>query len=477
MKAYSVRLAGINIKNFKNVVEGYLSFDNPRKNYKASILGLYGQNGSGKTALIDALELLKNVLCGRQVPDKFADYINLDSEQAELQFEFLMEDKDERQTVFYSFVMKRETENTTQNIEVAGAKEPVKKVRIFDEVIKCSIISNDVQTKMGRLLDSSGPETLTPKAKRLLMVGKRMDTDLVVCKKLAYAQGRSFLFSPELFNILQSRAESNELSASETAEFDFYWSLIYSLVFFGNCCLFVVNTSTSGMISLNAQPLMFRYKEENTRSLGTIMLPLDEPVLIPEHEKQMAEKVIRNMNTVLTAIVPGLTVTIRDLGSQVLDNGDTGIRIQMMSSRNGREIPLKYESEGIKKIVSILQLLIVVYNQSSITVAIDELDSGVFEYLLGELVRIISEKGKGQLIFTSHNLRPLETLDRGFVAFTTTNPKKRYVRMTNVKDSNNLRDYYYRDIMLSENHDNLYEQTKNSEIAFAFREAGGYSGS
>ena len=48
---------------------------------------------------------------------------------------------------------------------------------------------------------------------------------------------------------------------------------------------------------------------------------------------------------------------------------------------------------------------------------------GVFEYLLGEMLNIISEKGKGQLIFTSHNLRPLETIDKGFIAFTTTNPK------------------------------------------------------
>ena len=32
-------------------------------------------------------------------------------------------------------------------------------------------------------------------------------------------------------------------------------------------------------------------------------------------------------------------------------------------------------------------LLIVVYNKASITVAIDEIDSGVFEYLLGELLR------------------------------------------------------------------------------------------
>lgn len=58
--------------------------------------------------------------------------------------------------------------------------------------------------------------------------------------------------------------------------------------------------------------------------------------------------------------------------------------------------------------MSILQLLIVVYNHPSVTVAVDELDGGVFEYLLGELLNIISEKGKGQLIFTSHNLRPLD---------------------------------------------------------------------
>ena len=110
-----------------------------------------------------------------------------------------------------------------------------------------------------------------------------------------------------------------------------------------------------------------------------------------------------------------------------------------------------------------------IYNKESITVAIDELDSGIFEYLLGELLHIISEKGKGQLIFTSHNLRPLETLDRGFIAFTTTNPSNRYIRLSNVKTNNNLRDFYYRDIMLEEQNETVYEPTNNSEIALAFR--------
>ena len=127
--------------------------------------------------------------------------------------------------------------------------------------------------------------------------------------------------------------------------------------------------------------------------------------------------------------------------------------------------------------MSILQLLIVVYNHPSVTVAVDELDGGVFEYLLGELLNIISEKGKGQLIFTSHNLRPLETIDKGFIAFTTTNPKMRYIRMTNVKETNNLRDFYYRDIVLGEQNEQVYNPTNKYEIALAFREAGEVYGS
>ncbi|MGN1189696.1 MAG: ATP-binding protein, partial [Candidatus Ornithospirochaeta sp.] len=78
--------------------------------------------------------------------------------------------------------------------------------------------------------------------------------------------------------------------------------------------------------------------------------------------------------------------------------------------------------------------------------------------------------------FTSHNLRPLETLDKTFIAFTTTNPSNRYIRMSNVKETNNLRDFYYRDITLGGQKEELYSQTKNSEIALAFRKAGMING-
>ena len=61
------------------------------------------------------------------------------------------------------------------------------------------------------------------------------------------------------------------------------------------------------------------------------------------------------------------------------------------------------------------------FNNPSVCMVVDEFDSGIFEYLLGEILQIIRESGKGQLIFTSHNLRPLEMLDTNALIFTTTN--------------------------------------------------------
>jgi len=246
---------------------------------------------------------------------------------------------------------------------------------------------------------------------------------------------------------------------------------------FGNKELFIIDTQHEGLINMNALPLSFRYRDSTAEMIGNLVFPLEVPASIPNEAVEPVKNIIDNMNIVLRQLVPGLTIGVVDLGPVVSKEGNFGRLVQLMSLKNGREIPFRYESYGIKKIVSILQLLIIVYNNPSITVAIDEMDSGIFEYLLGELLNIISEKGKGQLIFTSHNLRPLETIDKGFIAFTTTNPKNRYIRFTNVKGNNNLRDFYYRDIVLGEQNEEVYNPTNNFEIALAFREAGEAFGS
>jgi len=92
--------------------------------------------------------------------------------------------------------------------------------------------------------------------------------------------------------------------------------------------------------------------------------------------------------------------------------------------------------------------------------------------LLGELLSIFQARGKGQLFFTSHNLYPLEKLDKRSVVFTTTNPNNRYVRMMEVKQTNNMRSCYLREVALGrEVGEALYQETNSIEIAHAMRKA------
>ena len=461
-----VRIESIEIRNFKNVGYGHLDFEDSKNNCRASVLGLYGQNGSGKTALIDALELLQLALSGRAVPNYFADYINIDSEYAILKYGFKVSNQQANCVYYVSYEvsLRRDLNHTEQNTEQLSIDECYKAV-LFDEVLSYSYECGDKKVRFSPVIDTRTAEDIVfiPATKYRLIIGNgnESSTSLLVAKQFASATSRSFIFSRELLNAIRKNCKE-----------EYHRLLVESLVFFGNFQLFVINTTNAGLISMNALPLAFNYAENGKASIGNILIKLNEPSLIPEEALNIVHNVIGCMNVVLQQLIPGLTISVKDLGSQLYPNGSPGYRIQLMSNKNSREIPLQYESEGIKKLISILQLLIVIYNKPSITVAIDELDSGVFEYLLGEILRIIAEKGKGQLVFTSHNLRPLETLNKRFIAFTTTNPQNRYIRMSNVKATNNLRDFYYRDIVLGEQDEPVYEPTNNSEIAMAFREAG-----
>ena len=468
MPSRTVRITKLAIKNFKNVGNGMIEFANKRKDYKASILGLYGQNGSGKTALIDAIQLLKYLLCGQKISDKYVDYINIDADRATLNFQFRINIDENLYDVWYDFSIRKVADNTGLNINENEANVFSHKVEVFDEVLSYACLTGKEKIRKSTLIDTRTEEVFVPRAKYCELVGsdKNQITQLLVTKKYVQTTSRSFIFSREMINTFRKNCSNKG-----------YLALVERLLIYGNRELFVIETRNSGLISMDALPLAFNYKGNNTITYGNLMMSLDAAAPIPKEGYDIVKKVIANMNIVLKQIVPDLTIDIVDLGPTVLKDGKFGRLIQLLSLKNGKAIPFQYESEGIKKIVSILQLLIAVYNNPSITVAIDEIDAGVFEYLLGELLNIISEKGKGQLIFTSHNLRPLETLDKGFIAFTTTNPEKRYIRMTNVKGNNNLRDFYYRDIVLGEQSEQVYDPTNNFEIALAFREAGEAFGS
>jgi hypothetical protein len=157
------------------------------------------------------------------------------------------------------------------------------------------------------------------------------------------------------------------------------------------------------------------------------------------------------------------------LRSSGFNCGEIGIQVEILSIHEGKKIPLGNEAERVKKIIWILSAVITMYTEPSACLAIDNMDSGIFEYLLGELLEALESGAQGQLIFTAHNLRSLEKLNKEAIVVTTANPNNRYIRLEQVKRNDNLRDFYLRALALGEQKEILCKEINSFEIQYALR--------
>lgn len=431
-----------------NTVNKILSAD------KAEILGIYGQNGSGKTAIVDALYFLQKVMVGADLDQSLEDYMTIDSDTAEIFADFNIFMDGIVFEIGYTLSLSREE----------------KEIVINREILRSAKNENGIRTNKTTFMDYQRDQTdvIFKPQKRLdeiLEANKEIKTDLIVARKMAEKSNCSYIFGES----------SREIFCREYKNgFQQFSVIISSLFEFALKDLFVIRNTHSGVISANfVLPMAFRIENDNIGAKGDFAVPLTEPILVDEERKNLLETIVEQINIVLYTIIPGLQVTIKNYGKQSLDNGEEGWKLELMSKREGmKEIPIRMESEGIIKIISILNALIQAFGNPSICLVIDELDSGIFEYMLGELLDIFKKSAKGQLIFTSHNLRALEMIDKESIMFSTTNPDNRYIHMKNVRESNNLRNMYIRSITLGGQLEQIYEETDSLKIARAFRKAG-----
>lgn len=449
-----VRFQEIEINNFKNVQRGYLDFQNYKKEIyfdnTSEIIGLYGQNGSGKTALIEALKILKMILSGQELPINSKDLILQSSKNSRLKFTFYVQKNDlEKYLVTYEFIIEKTLE---------------KEATITQESLSYKEFINEKWSKKKEIISfnsESDGYIFNPK-KNIDLFDEKEKDELKFAKRYSRKEKMSFIFSNETRKIL-----------SQNIKFKDYFDIISLINFFSMFNLFIVNNSHIGLISADIiMPLSFRYIDKTALSQGDLAVHLSKPSIIDEEKFNLFKKIIQQMNIVLNQIIPGLEIKIKEYGIQLMEDNKEGVNFDLISKRGEIEIALRYESEGIKKIISVLSTLIAVYQNPSFCLAIDELDAGIFEYLLGEILDILSKHGKGQLIFTSHNLRPLEVLKKDCLIFTTTNPKNKYIRYSNIKNNNNLRSVYMRSLIIGGQSEIVYQETNSYDIVRAFKQAG-----
>ena len=461
-----VRIVESELENFKNVKYGdikYVNYSNAE--YRAEINdsdinGIYGQNGSGKTAIIEALDILQHIMSGNSI--NYNEYEGMFSEQDMMKLSnvFFIECSEKKYKARYELKLKRNKEE--------------KRIEIASEKIK--YWQRGKSWKSEREVSFSNPYYDTEAILKTMQVQVTSEGDNVSSKLRFFssvqnlavlcAQKNISLFFNEVIN---KSLASDSLNEEERA----FTDVVKSLYEFARFRFQVVKVNQLGANYSNEFiPVNVHVESENEIMQGCIPLFINGRGEFPELVYNKLEKIVAAINVALKSIVSNLSIELEKKNEERNKDGVNMVRVEVYSNRDGHRFLTKYESEGIKRIISLLNYLISLYNQPSVCLVVDELDAGIFEYLLGELIGVLAEEAKGQLIFTSHNLRVLEKLDKKHIVCSTVNPENRYISLKGIEKTHNRRDFYIRTIVLGGQKEKIYDDTDLQDMGYAFKKAG-----
>ena len=219
-----IKLKSIELENFKNVKYGKLEFKEHKNNGKiANILGIYGQNGSGKTSVINGLYLFRMVVSGQSLNPNFCNFISCNESSASLNFEFRISDKQGIYKVFYKFEM-RKTYRSGAFDEAMNLIQPSMNydfqnndynhisndrnitVEIFREKLSYSKFEDNQWKKSTTIVDYDMDDeeyTFRPiKNYREVANSTEKKVGFGVAKGLSQENSTSFIFSPKTFLLL-----------------------------------------------------------------------------------------------------------------------------------------------------------------------------------------------------------------------------------------------------------------------------------
>ncbi|WP_190972597.1 AAA family ATPase [Bifidobacterium myosotis] len=426
----------------------------------ASVTGLYGQNGSGKTTVIDAIRILRNLMAGRPAGPEAVGFIRQGSGTARIAAVLDVDGA----AVEYTAALERA--DGTDGARVAG------------ERLERTPAGGRRRLLMEHTLAAADRMGLRPwrtlphvRWRSLRSVGSA-DALLSAEETLAHAEGRSFILSPAvartLADVASAVAAMPDASRSRRDAADGTLAPLTALTArlgaWARDDVRVVTTRTGSSVSFDYAPLGAGGERGD-------VLDISRPVRIPADLAPAVRRMAAQADTVMPALVPGLHVAA-DMRDVTLADGTAGVEVFLRSVRDDVSIPLWAESEGVRRIMGILSLLVRMFNEEDALVAIDEIDAGVFEILLGDLLATLAGRGVGQLVFTAHDLRVLEALGPESIVFSTTDPSDRFTALR-ARDTNNLRSMYIRAVKLADHGGVMADRVDRSAIAMALYDAGG----
>ena len=428
------RLNSIKFHNFRNILDSeiHLNTKDLATPLGGAIAGIYGTNGSSKSSVGYALCFLYQLAYGLS-PAFFHNFNNdfgIADDYASLEYDFSYSSNG-FEGIYIKFLLKKN--NDTQNVYVSEESITIKnnnKGRPYSY----TALRND------NSLDYLIPENETKRICELFSIDDKMLFRLV--SQSVEKNSSLFLNINNLNAIAHSKQDKSERMNPQLS----YLSKFGSEALFMSTAF--IMPDSYGLSITNS---IFLSYGDRTNPLSALTRDTNGYIISTEKQIEDMEKIITTSNKFMTKVVSDFDVEIEKELLEISSDGVKKYRIRFMSCKKEGRFPFENESEGIKRLFHIAVSLARCMNESDFIAFIDEFDEGVFEVLYGDIINALNKQCMGQLIFTSHNLRPLEVLNYKNFIFSTLNPRNRFVTLKGVKPQNNLRDIYIRKIMYGGN--------------------------
>lgn len=395
---YMLNFSFSGIKN----IEKKIRFDFYKKTVDKSfdpsdyrVKAIYGENGSGKTAIITAIRLLKDLITNPRYLDdsktqEFLDHIvNKNRQRVELETEIIII-RNEAHVLRYKIELEKTSEGfyeiVSESLERKSGQYANNKYRsVF-------VVSNGEIQKL----------YCSKNAKNEL---KKITTNRLATRTLiTYYQNL-------LNNVLDSLSDlksDSDLSRDQLIDISSVGEFILLTVLFFNTSIYMDEEDTHNLYFIrktleNVRKQVDKAKIDDWFGQGFLDSISVDSELVSKAEFEQFKKKIKKMEAFIR-------IFKSDLDSISIDKRDDGenYRCRLIMNYPSYSIDTEFESTGIRKLIRLYDCLAAAGNGG--IVFIDELDSNINDVYLCKLIEYFMYYGEGQLCFTTHNVDPMDYL-------------------------------------------------------------------
>lgn len=366
------------------------TFVKPVDTQPYNVKGIYGMNGSGKSAIIASVRILKNILINPNylsnplVQDILHETINRKNRKLDISVHFMIQETEQIYLYHYAFTLSLDHLGSyVISSEELSMKKAVSRTAKWIPIFKTENgILNEVNSAFTDHFKSTTMNLLDKSSFCSLFYTKlvlELTTDFFTENNFStYAMINTFYFVSSLHTYVEDSDDHTQ---------DNIQKYLYQAV-----------NSDHG----DLKPF---WKIMHDRDMKTIRSISPEGQSVPVSQFNQYHKNIKSLLKFLQIFKSSLM----DIEIDTKENGDHYL-CNLKMVYEDYKIRTEYESTGIKKLIKLYS-----YLNSMILgdiVFIDEFDSNLHDVYLCALLEYLMQYGKGQLCFTTHNVGPMDVLKK-----------------------------------------------------------------